>query len=218
MFNKKWFSVVAIILYHVNSKRITNCNDIITPDKEDTVICDNTCMNCNIICDNTAKCDKLMVYSGANNTRIECSKIDACKDSMIFIGDTGNYPNNYNSNNFNGIQNYTEIICSDKAACNSMNIEISGYFEYGGLVNIIGNQDDIFKDSTLEVNIQTGNDMYFNLDCGQSSTSCGNVAYTCGTANCECDGEIDNLNGICSSIFDNQMTRNPTQTSMSLCL
>ena len=206
------FVFIVIILYSTHAATLTNCNGIFTPSELDIIICDNTCDTCHIRCNSKDQCKEVKMYSGALNTKIECTTETACKNSFMYIGTTGTYPNGYGFSNFDRQYNYTEIICNGNTACAVVRIDIMGYFENGGFVNIIGGQDDVFKDSHLDVDIQTGNsNTYFNLECPSSITGCENVDYQCQNANCECDGEIDNLNSVCNEIFTNVNTRNPTQ-------
>ena len=55
-----------------NTDTLTNCTNDIIPSQRDVVICDNSCINCNIRCNNVQKCQDIKVYSGEFNTNIYC--------------------------------------------------------------------------------------------------------------------------------------------------
>ena len=208
-----FFGVVCLIGL-INTETITNCINDIIPSKNDVVICDDSCINCNIICNDNRQCKGTEIYSGAYNTNIYCLDDKVCLDAEIYIGNTGHYPDDYDESHFDSIQNITNIVCQSKRSCYGVSVTMEGYFNYGGLIDLIGDADRILEDGELDINIQTNPGYVFDLKCGNNQDSCKNVDYKCHNANCECDGKHENFNGNCQDIqFDNILTRNPSFSS-----
>ena len=183
------------------SDTLTNCGSDIIPSQSDTVICGGYCNDCNIICNGIEVCKKITVYSTADNTNLYCNEHKSCNDANVYFG------NNLGLKTYN----YSNIICEGKESCRDMNIVVRGYYDFGGSISLIGNEEKMFKASNLEVDINTDFGYGFNLECGSGNENCNNVEYTCDHANCECDGGHENFSGNCADIvYNNAMTRNPT--------
>ena len=184
---------------------LNGCNTEIFPTKQSIVICNNTCDTCQITCNNVDQCKEITLYSGALNTTINCVSTTACSSSKFYIGNTGVYPDN--------IYNIVTIICNGVSACKSMTLNVDGHFKYGGMVKLVGNDGDTLADSTLNINITTNNEYYFDLYCGMVYTQCKNVKYNCPGVNCRCDDDVymDELSPNCEQInFNNMISRDPT--------
>ena len=197
----------------IYSDTFTDCNADIIPNNESTVICDNTCNNCNVLCLSNKGCQNMVLYSNALNTNIQCSNTMACQTARIYVGDTGIYPNGYNSNDFNANQNSINITCQGFKACQDIDIIAHGYIGNGGTIVVSGTGTQTFKGATLDIDIQTNNGVNFNLECGSVNNNCQNVEYTCQNGNCLCGGEHENYsNSNCDDIIYT-ITRNPTLSS-----
>ena len=184
----------------IYSDTFTDCNADIIPNQRSTVICDNTCNNCNVLCLNIKQCQTMILYSNALNTNIQCSNTMACQSARIYIGDTGIYAHDgFNRSNFNSNKNSVNIMCQGYRGCLKMNIVVNGYIANGGAIVVSGTDSDTFKGSTLDIDIQTNNGVNFNLECGSVNNNCQNVEYRCQNGNCRCN----NCDDVTFSNFQN---------------
>ena len=82
--------------------------------KDDIGICDNNCIDCNVIC----------------NGKHECNHIFRCIYYMLDIMQEILIP----------LKNITNIICEKMEACKEMTVNLKGYFNYGGSIDLIGSR------------------------------------------------------------------------------
>ena len=177
---------VACFFGLLNADILTDCNNDIYPSPTDVVICNNSCINCNIICNNAQKCQDIKVYSGAFNTNIYCLKYRACKDAEIYV------MNNFDESNFKSTQNVTNVVCDAVQSCMDMNLVMEGYFNYGGSIKLMDYWQS-FKGSELDININTNVGYGFFLECDTNQLKCYDVMYTCHNSNCECTGNCPDI-------------------------
>ena len=72
--------VISIIIVILFNKINSECGLNIRPKNGNTIICDNTCDTCGIICDEDAQCkDGITIYSSALKTIINCFEKNSCK-------------------------------------------------------------------------------------------------------------------------------------------
>ena len=195
-------SIISLFLLITNILSIysQNCNLPIRPIEGDTIICDNTCNQCLIICDTINQCKSAEIYSGALSTIIECLGESACNSMVIYAGVHELYPPPYSSNNFaRPYYDFVQITCSGKISCLAMAININGNFINGGVIFADSNGLDAFKDAFLRVSILET--QIFGLFCGTSLKNCdGNTQYRCISGICQCNGITRGLTEGCASL------------------
>ena len=220
-FQNNWETIMSLfVVYSIILPLIINGECPITdPNNSNNIICYNTCNECNIICDKPNECQSKIIYSNANKTNIICSGINSCQDSIFYIGNTNNYPEISNENDFNNDIYYSiNIQCTGAVACSKTTINIFGNFINGGYLNAHGpsNGNDYFKDSILNVGFNYG--QIFNLICGDSSKAChGNTIYNCFGGICQCNGYPNTNNQGCMYIRDgiHMFTDSPTKATIN---
>ena len=197
----------------ITGKKCNQPNQPIRPQSGHTIVCDNNCNRCEIICDVVNQCFDTRIYSGALNTVIKCTGENSCSKSKIYVGKTGNYPMNYDHTNFERTNyNSVHIDCSKKVSCKEASIIIDGYFSSNLALNAAGNAEDSFKDSVLDVALYST--QRFNLNCGSFQANCDGSQYICRGGLCLCNqnniASIGGCIGILNGIQDK--TRNPTKS------
>ena len=190
--------VIGLFIPNNFTEVLYNCHDdIIYPSIDDTVICENSCdnikrenmRNCNIKCNSTGSCIGIKVYSGSLNTIISCFGEETCKNSEIYIGNTGHYPDFLNIETYlPNTQNFVGLICRGNRSCQNMIVKIKGHVNEGGFIDLNGFGSQKLQDSSLSVTTITNDGHDFILKCGTDKTNCKNVTYTCGKNNCYCTG------------------------------
>ena len=189
MSNKIFLLVYIVIIISCIKLINSECGLNIKPSNDDIIICDNKCNTCGIICDNDAQCKNIKIYSGASTTIIECSGIDSCQNSLIFVGSNQNNNNNNNESNIFYQNQYNSVIifCRGTASCKNINVTIIGNFINGGLLSAYSAVGvDHFQISSLSVNIFA--DQLFQLECGDNISSCLDTKYICKSGTCKCNG------------------------------
>ena len=209
-----FFYCVVMLLIDVNTLNI-QCDQQtqpITPSMNQIIICDNNCDLCEIHCGNINQCFGAIIYSGALNTTIKCTGENACAQSKIYIGKTGNYPINYNHINFQRNSYLSvNIDCTGKVGCARSTIIIDGSFSSNNLVlNADAGGQDSFKDATIDVATYPGQS--FNLICGSEQPNCAGTTYICRGGGCLCNSNIIANNGGCIGILQGivDKSRSPT--------
>ena len=190
-FGSKISFTVACFFGLLKANTLTDCNNDIFPSQNDVVICDKSCINCNIRCNAPNKCQEIKVYSGAFNTNIYCFRKETCIYAEIYVGDTGNYPDDYDQSHFNSTQNVTNISCNGFQSCMHMNLIMEGHFNYGGLIKLMHYSQRFI--GNLDINIKTKVGYEFNLECDTDEWNCHDVMYTCHNSNCGCTGNCPDI-------------------------
>ena len=205
---KVFLVLILIFNVYLNGKY---CLLPIMPNEGDIIICDNACINCNIICNTINQCFRIKIYSSALNTTIQCNGENSCFESKIYIGNTGYYPNNYNESNFKRNNFDTiNIDCSNKLGCTKSRIIINGNFTNNLTLNADAYEQDSFKDSSLNVTIYDNS--YFNLNCGQSRANCDGTKYLCRSGSCLCNGNIYGNTQGCVGLSNGIISPTPSPT------
>ena len=185
-----------------------NCKLTINPSPIQTIVCDNTCNDCNIVCDTSGQCNSVSVYTAALNTNINCLGGGSCENMNIYAGHTfGIYPKGYDGSSF-GRTNYNSFLisCTGTTSCSGMRLIINGNYINGAIVNADSNGGDSFKDGYLHVSILET--QIFNLICGLSTTNCGDTTeYICNRGNCQCNGVTHGLLNGCATLAGNFIMR-----------
>ena len=184
-------------MIYINSVKVIT----IKPKKGETIICTNEYFMCTIECTEEYQCTEgVVVYSGAINTRIKCTRDQSCVGAIFHIGIPSRIPIHYSISDFDGIKSSFSISCTKDHSCQYATINVNGYFEENIMIGTVG--VDAFEEGILDVNLHN-NDNTCNLYCNDISfASCEDVTYNCGS------------NGLClcyGSGCPNITTQSPTQ-------
>ena len=185
------FTIIFLSVCNINTiygAILTDCSVDIYPNGGDTVICDNKCESCNIICDKENVCYKsngnaITIYSGAYNTNIWCTgPSDACFQSNFYIG-TAVIPDGYNISHFDGPHGSVNIYCTgNDKPCFESEIYVSGDYINGTYIN--ADSTEAFKNAYLECELNGGQTC--QLDCGMDPKNCEIAKFECYGGDCKC--------------------------------
>ena len=108
------------------------CKNIITAHED--IICTNDVEICEINCIGQKSClfpnKKLKIFSGAQQTYINCIGKDACVGIQIYIGELSgrNLPNGYNAIDFIGPKTSGIVNCDGVTSCKEAKIISQGIY------------------------------------------------------------------------------------------
>ena len=178
---------------------------------EDTIICTDTALSCNITCATKDQCKPrngqvFTIFSGAQTTYINCLHENSCAEMDLNIG----VPNSFNENpvllgyteaDFDG-EKIATINCGGKLSCQKSIVQINGNF----MQKVLFNSDGLEALKSGNVNVKLIDQQEFELNCGIDTTlkSCQDSNLFCRSGTqCSCLGPN------CVSV--SKMTETPTR-------
>ena len=141
-------------------------------EKTQIIICDNTCVYCNINCNtNNGVCKDFQIKSGAKYTTIKCETANACESAHIRIGTEHVSSKYYYRPNYDSFQ----IICSNDKSCLNMKLDAFGLFLSKNVINFEAKNGD-YQGSESQLIVDFANNSGdIELRCGDTGNSCKNV-------------------------------------------
>lgn len=164
----------------------------------DELYCTAEVTECNIHCLSPNSCQSLIIYSSAQTTNILCNSTQSCSNTIVRIGDTGEYPLNFKSKHFtNDNPIISTLNCDGENSCTSLKLYFDGTgTDSSDLCTISSTNTNSFMSGYFDCNINGQSQC--NLYCGDIYTNeCNDAILNCPTnSQCNCNGDGCNTQNI----------------------